>query len=255
MGEPMLSLWAIVSERDVEAYAAALVLPSYLAHLSLSPVKFAAQVRNADGREPLVLIYVGEGRVEEYRLHPEDHALAMIRFVCPGILPSRVQLPQDDAGWHWGEGGERPQMRVYFAPTSQALNAPLGRPVGQAAYVSVSRRQIFLGRPVVEAYVTAWLERLGIGPGEATFDFATPSAGIEFVAGPVGGQMLVDDRVTTSDLLRFAGLDKVVAQLGDFVALDLDSPAEEGCGVFQDGVTIQLEPRGGSEPSPDRPVG
>ncbi len=65
MVEPMLSLWAMLSERDVEAYAAGLVLPAYLAHLSLSPVRFAAQARNSDGREPLVLVYVGEGRVED----------------------------------------------------------------------------------------------------------------------------------------------------------------------------------------------
>jgi len=236
----MLSLWAIVSERDVEAYAAALVLPSYLAHLSLSPVRFAAQARNSDGREPLVLLYVGEGRVEEYRLHPEDHALAMIRFVCPGIIPTRVQLPRDDASWHWGEGGERPQMRVYFAPTSQALGAVLGRPIGQEGYVSVSRRQVFLGRPLVEAYVKRWLERLGIEHGEARFDFGTPSSGIEFVAGPVGGQMFVDDSVTTEDLLRFAGLDKIMGPLGELVRLDLDSPAEEGCGVFDDGVYLRV---------------
>jgi len=237
----MLSLWAILGERDVEAYAAGLVLPAYLAHLSLSPVKFAAQARNSDGREPLVLVYVGEGRVEEYRLHPEDHALAMIRFVCPGIVPSRVQLPRDDASWHWGSAGETPEvLRVYFAPTSQALGAVLGRPIGQEGYVSVSRRQVWVGRPVVEAYVQRWLERLGIESGEARFNFGTPSSGIEFVAGPVGGQMFVDDSVTTEDLLRFAGLDKVIAPLGELVQLDLDSRAEEGCGVFDDGVYLPL---------------
>jgi hypothetical protein len=237
----MISLWALFRERDVETYAGTLVLPSYLAHLGLGPFGLAAQAPNRDGREPLVLTYLGEGRLEEYRLAPQDHALAMIRFACPGINPARVQLPQDDASWHWGSAGEaREVLRIYFAPTSRALGATLGRPIGQEGYVSVSRRLVFVGRPVVEAYVNAWLERLGIEPGEAKFEFGTPSSGIEFVAGSVGGQMFVDDRVTIEDLLRFAGLDKVMAQLGEFVALDLDSPAEEGCGVLEDGVYVRL---------------
>ena len=246
----MISLWASFRERDVEAYAGTLVLPSYLAHLSLGPFRLADQAANRDGREPLMLTYHGEGRLEEYRLDPREHALAMIRFAAAGINPARVQLPQDDAAWHWGAGDEpREAVRVYFAPTVRALGATLGRPIGQEGYVSVSRRQVWAGRPVVEAYVKAWLERLGIDAKGAEFEFATPSSGIEFVAGLVGGQMLVDDRMTIEDLLRFAGLDQVVAQVHEFVALDLGSPAEDGSGVFEDGVYLRLIGRGKAEES------
>ncbi len=57
----MLCLWAVIDEGDVEGYAATLTLPAYLAHLELAPFRFASQTANADGREPLVLTYVGRG--------------------------------------------------------------------------------------------------------------------------------------------------------------------------------------------------
>ena len=68
----MLSLWANADEHAVEAYAGGLVLPEYLAHLRLDPFRFAAQPQSGDGQQPLVLRYVGEGRLEQFerRLPP-----------------------------------------------------------------------------------------------------------------------------------------------------------------------------------------
>lgn len=217
----MLSLWAILTEADIEAYAGTLVLPSYLAHLCLGPFQFAAQATNTDGRESLVLTYLGEGRWEEYSLEPDCHTRAMIQFVSPGLREEQILLPKDDACWLWtNEVPAEPCLRVYFAPIASALRTTIAEPVGQAAYVSVSRGHVFLGRSVVEAYVTAWLEHLAIKP-PATFEFGTPGAEIEFRAGSIGGHLVVDDRETVDDLLHFAGLDKTLEQLSPFVSLDL----------------------------------
>jgi hypothetical protein len=131
-------------------------------------------------------------------------------------------------------------MRIYFEATSRTLHERLGRPVGQDAYVSVSRRHAFLGRPVVEAYVRAWLRRLGLDDSGASFDFGGSSAAIELAAGPVGGQLLLDEEADTGDLLQFAGLDGVLAQLGQFVRVDLEGPPQDGSGIFSDGIYIQL---------------
>jgi hypothetical protein len=246
----MLSLWALIDAGAAEGYAATLVLPPYLAHLELKPFSFASQAGNSDGQEPLVLTYTGEGRLEEYRLYPKDHALAMIRFVCPGVVASRVQLPQDDASWHWEPAEPGAAMRVYFAPTSQALNERIAQAPAEDAYVSVSRRHAFVGRAVAEAYLRAWLLRLGLDDRDVRLDFTAPSAAIEFTAGAVGGQMLLDDETSTRDLLQAAGLDAALAQLGEYVQLQFDAFPHEGFGVLADGIYIQLAPRGGPRQNP-----
>ena len=240
----MLSLWARLSEGDVEAYAGSLVLPPYLAHLRLAPFRLADQARNADGREPLVLTYVGEGRLEEFRLHPQEHALAMIHSVSPAVVASRLQLPQDDAQWLWDNSEAAAGMRIYFAPTSAVLGESGSRPAAQEAYVSVSRQQAFIGRPIVGAYLKAWLRRLGIDDSSAAFQFATPSAGVELAAGPIGGQYFLDDLATAEDLVRFAGLEQPLAEAREFVEIDLEG-GQGDCGIFEEGVRICLASRCG----------
>lgn len=244
-GPAMISLWAVLSERDVEAYAGTLVLPSYLAHLRLGPFRFADQPANCDGQEPLKITYVGEGRVEEYALAPGEHALPMIRFVCPGMETSRVQLPQDDAAWAWtGAGGPEPHVRIYFAPTSQTLGCSITPPEPEEAYISVSRGHAFIARPVVQLYLKAWLERLALDDAGVSFDFGTPSGAVEFEAGAIGGQMLLDSATLAEDLMRFAGLDRAMSHVAGQIDLDLDSPEHDDCGICPEGVYIRLRRRG-----------
>jgi hypothetical protein len=241
----MISLWALLSEADVEAYATTLVLPDYLAHLRLGPFRFDEQPESCDGQEPLRLTYCGDGRLEEYFLRPEDHALAMIRFVCSRIATSRLRLPQDDAKWHWNPVADPPEpMRVYFEPATRSLCASAPSLPSSAAYVSVSRRQVFVGRSVAESYLRAWLETLAIDAAEIRFEFETPSGGVEFSTGAVGGQMFLADEVVANDLIRFAGLERALAQVSDWVRLDLDSDVQDKCGVHDEGVYIRLSGRG-----------
>lgn len=240
----MISMWLTWTERDIEAYAATLMLPSYLSHLHLQPLKFTAQPESCDGQESLELTYVGDGRVEEYALAPQDHVLAMIRFACPGIETSRIQLPRDDACWHWTTSDEAPQkMRIYFAPTTQVLHGGTVAVPSAQAYVSVSRGHAFIGRSVVESYLKAWFERLGLDAAEIGCEFDTPSAGIDFEAGPVGGQMFLDDQVVAEDLIRFAGLDKVLTHVSDHVELDMDSAGQDDSDIREDGIYISLSQR------------
>ncbi len=65
----MISLWALLTESDLEAYAATLVLPRYLAHLRL-PAKRCherremRQIRLGLGKEPTLDRIIGKGRDE-----------------------------------------------------------------------------------------------------------------------------------------------------------------------------------------------
>ena len=244
----MISMWALMSERDVEAYAATLILPPHLAHLRLEPFHFASQAENCDGQEALRLTYVGEGRLEEHALGPEEHALGMIRFVCAGIDASRIHLPRDDARWHWTTAADPPEaMRIYFAPTVQSLGKGAVPSSPAKAYVSVSRGHVFVGRAVVEAYLQAWIEFLHVEGATDALEMGTPSGGIEFAAGSVGGEVFLSDDAIAEDLMRFAGLNTALAHLDALVEPDLDSATQGKCGIFEDGVYIGLSRR--DEPS------
>ncbi len=237
----MLSMWAFLKESDVEAYLASVVLPSYLSHLRLRPFQFSWQSTNCDGQEPLMVIYEGGGRLEEYALHPEEHTLPMIRSVCPRIDTSRIQLPRDDARWHWTTSDEPPQrMRIYFAPTTHSLCRSGPAAPSQRAYVSVSRGHVFIDRTSVESYLKAWLDCLGIDPAAFTLDFDTPSGDVAFATDAVGGQMFLDDDVIAHDLVRFAGLEPALMHVDRFAEVDMDSDASEKCGIYEDGVYIHL---------------
>jgi hypothetical protein len=249
----MIFLWALVSEDDVRAYAGTLILPSYLSHLRLGPFQFAAQGENCDGQEPLKLTYLGAGRLEEFLLHPEQHARAMIQFVCPKIDGSRIQLPRDDASWHWTRSADLPQkMRIYFAPATRRLSGAVEPCACEDAYVSVSRGHVFIGRPVVRSYVEAWLKSLGVDDAVTEFDFGTPSSGIEFRAGAVGGQMFLSDEVLAEDLMHFAGLDRALGHVSDLVELDLGSVKQGKSGIYEDGVYISLCERAPQSDDPNR---
>jgi hypothetical protein len=236
----MIFLWANLSEADVEAYAASLVLPAYLSHLQLAPVRFERQAKNSDGREPLVLTYVGQGRLEEYALPPRDHALPMILSACPGIVASRIRVPEDDAHWVWNTDGDGSPMRIYFAP-ARPLSGPVASSTDDGqAYVSVSRGHVFIARPRVEAYVQAWLQRLGIGQTVARFDFPTPAGEIEFLAGNVGGQLTLDSLQQARDLAQFAGLGPALGEIREFAQPDLDAGDPSHCGIFDEGIYFPL---------------
>jgi len=242
----MISLWAVVKEPDVEAYAATLVLPPYLSHLHLEPFSFCAQATNRDGHEPLELSYRGEGRLEHYRLLPEDHALALVGAVCAGINTSRIHLPRDDARWHWTAGpDDEPQMRIYFAPTAQTLpEMPTAHPADDA-YVSVSRGHVFIGRRVVRSYLETWLARLGLEGESITCDFDPPGGGVEFTGEHVGGELLLADETATRDLVRFAGLQPALDEVREFARLDLDDAAGDLCERSDEGVTLRLSRNAG----------
>ena len=92
------------------------------------------------------------------------------------------------------------------------------------------------------AYLCAWLAHLGI---EAALSDCTPAmspAGIEFTAGAVGGQLLLDDLAATAGLIRFAGLESILAQLREVAVLDAETGGLNDCEIDHDGVRIRLRP-------------
>ena len=174
----MIDFWARLDESDVEKYAKTLILPEYMSHLSLRPFSLSEQRESASGREPLTLVYVGDGRLEELELQPERDALPLIASLPLGLNPEKIRLSNNGACWTWNEFGpshpffansveseksdKTPPndaassrfLRVYFEPREKTFSKTL-RFDAQDAYVSVSRREIFFSWRVLEAYLKA----------------------------------------------------------------------------------------------------
>ncbi len=182
----MIDFWARLDESDVEKYAKTLILPEYMSHLNLRPFSLSEQRESASGREPLTLIYVGDGRLEELELRPERDALPLIASLDVGVDVAKIRLPNSGACWTWSDCGpthpffsqaldaendDAPPindnassrcLRVYFEPreTTFARTATFD---AQDAYVSVSRREIFFSWRVLQAYLEARCRDLLVG--------------------------------------------------------------------------------------------
>jgi hypothetical protein len=168
----MIDFWARLDESDVEKYAKTLILPEYMSHLNLQPFSLSEQRESASGREPLTLVYVGDGRLEELELRPERDALPLIASLDLGVDPEKIRLPNSGAYWTWNDFGpthpffseplESPSndnpsqraLRVYFEPIETNFSRTL-KFNAQDAYVSVSRQEIFFSRRVLAAYLEA----------------------------------------------------------------------------------------------------
>ena len=171
----MIDFWARLDESDVEKYAKTLILPEYMSHLNLRPFSLSDQRESASGREPLTLLYVGDGRLEELELLPERDALPLIASLDLGVNLDKIRLSNSGAYWTWNDFGPthpffaRPLdsendavsqndktpsrfLRVYFEPSETTFSQTL-KFDAQDAYVSVSRREIFFSWRVLEAYL------------------------------------------------------------------------------------------------------
>ncbi len=182
----MIDFWARLDESDVEKYAKTLILPEYMSHLNLRPFSLSEQRESASGREPLTLLYVGDGRLEELELRPERDALPLIASLDLGVDVAKIRLPNSGACWTWSDYGPShpffaepfesetndvsptsdnasPRcLRVYFEPRETNFSQTLTFDA-QDAYVSVSRREIFFSWRVLEAYLEARCRDLLIG--------------------------------------------------------------------------------------------
>lgn len=116
--------------------------------------------------------------------------------------------------------------------------------MGQQAFVSVSRQVAFVGRGILEQYLRAGLERLNIPHDGLVLELGSASGAVEFQAGPVAGQMFLDDAVSATDLLHYASLDRRLNELADLVALDPAPSTAEPLGVRDDGLHLRLVRKG-----------
>ncbi len=237
----MLTFWANVREADIEHYARSLVLPAFMSHLRMDPFSFSQQQHNADGREPLVVLYSGDGRLEEILLKPEKHALAILGSLDTQIDTQKVSLP-DGPIWTWSGGSEEtPELRLYFVPLAPGLNRESSDVFPPAqAYLSVSRKELFISESVIRLYFEQCCKAIVSGSNKADSlpEWTQSSSGLRFRCGQIGGEWIVSMDAVMDDLLCFARLKRAAQYLEPTQPIDWSDGDIE---LRDDGVHIYIK--------------
>lgn len=237
----MLSFKAIITEQDIENYTRSLILPSYMAYLTMDPFHFSDQAYNANGREPLIVSYSGEGRLEEVSLDPCDHALSILFEAQLGIDPSKIVLPAD-AVWNWSGCSEMKDregsMNLFFLSRNRFLEYE-SKMIFSAreAYISVSRHELFLSQSIIKEYL---MERIRVimlpdspymnllsqkgmeelNSDSQSFSMSTAPDGFRFSLGKIEGSFTIDSPEIFKDLLLFAHLERAYGMIEEYIQFD-----------------------------------
>ncbi len=247
----MISFWVTVCESDVESFCSTILLPEYMSHLRLAPFRFADQPYNADGRQALIATYVGEGRLEEFPIHAVKHAIGLLRFIVPEIEPTAVSVSSDGAIWAWDRGssdfppdvvgatpvdsasGGRAMLRLFFHPVAERLGVEFPPRFDSAcSYVSVSRRELFIGHEVIAQFFAAWIARFFGRPivafepvtlGSMPVESIPIAGGVALRYGRFGGELSLENDTVFADLLVFSGLERSLHGVRGQATINLDA--------------------------------
>lgn len=248
----MLTFWGLLTESEIDVYVASLLLPPYLSHLSRVPFRFDLQEDNVDGREPLLVTYLGEGRLEEYRLKPEEHAFGLLKSILPDLDASAIRFSPSGPIWSRGPGRTISTdsdsltnisgLRVFFETTFSGIDetdTPQFAP--PEAYVSVSRQELFISRSTLARYLAAWMDRIA-GKNEDEEAIAKPElqlvgGGYSFQGLQLGGEFLLQNDIVFQDLLRFSGLSRALEEIRHLARLDMEAGETE---ISDDGIRLTL---------------
>ena len=231
----------------------------------MEPFDFGIQSHNGDGRMPILLRYSGQGRREEIHLTPEKHGKRLVQRLTNGVNLAKIAFADDGVLWNWttwgrdfssadlgekGEGFENgggktanegtPSLRVFFHLKAAALGERSRRPFSpDEAFVSVSRREIFMAHRVMEDYITARYRQLLLDPDadgpEPAIDYSAGTYSFRF--GALCGTLIPDDREISDDILLFAGLKEPLEQVAEYLT---DPPSPFRVQFDADGVRLRL---------------
>lgn len=226
----MFLFWANIDEADVEGFAGTLLLPSYMSHLTLAPFRIIDQPHNFDGQQPFILTYTGRGRVEQLPVSPQKHALPLLQYAVPALHFDAIRISKKNAIWNWD--APVPQFRIYFEPVfhSLQLGSQGDRFSPFQTYVSVSRKEMFIGTQILAAYFHAWMDRLmgktlfHLETQESSFSLDMSAGRVRFAMHNIGTEWSVEQDEVFYDLLEFSGLKSSLIEIERYAVPDLASP-------------------------------
>lgn len=226
-----------IHESDISSYMASHFLPDYFQNMRMEKIVFDPGKLNWNGTQPLVLTYSVPGRVEDFELHPQKHAFSILRHLHPFFQEEKAAFIPNASLWIW----DSQMMRIHFM-LKELETQPSGEVYGASdAYVSFSRRKIFLSFDVIQEYLAAQFGKLGLEMGaEDPIRWDDSIGGLVYRSGNVTVQWVLSDCEALQDLLRFLGLDSVLSQMEDFVDSRFRVGQITEASLSESGLTIPL---------------
>ena len=212
----MMIFTLTIQPEDVTRYMATVIVPGFLRNLRLEPVHFNTHSLNKDGTQALKLIYKAAGRVEELDLDPEEHALPLLREVLPSLALQNVNLVENSTLWTWNDEVMQIHFQVQTPPVTIDEMIPT-----EEAYLSVSRREIFLSQKLFRRYFACKYAQLGLNfPEHAEVAWNPSVGGILCHAEKVSSQLVFTDTEAIEEILGFAHLTDILPSVESWVNTD-----------------------------------
>ncbi len=244
----MIVFIAEITAENIERYLSTRILPGYFQNMKLKKVRFDPSALRGGGKQPFTVTYSVPGRVEDFQMTPEEHAFPILRSVHPDLQIEKVSFVPASALWTWNQE----KMRIFFQP-NEVLSEPSGEVFSdEEAYISISRKQIFLSFEIIQEYLASMLAALGveISP-DSTSKISVqwnPSIGaVVYNCGSVSVQLFFTDENSICDVLRFLGLDVTMRQLETWVKSALNNVQVSKIEIQETGIRIPLIVQQGGE--------
>lgn len=226
-----------ISTADIAAYMASHFLPEYFENMKLEKIVFDPAALNWNGTQPLILTYSVPGRVEDFEMKPEEHAFPLLCSVHPFFQTAKAAFIPNSSLWTWDEE----KMRILFT-AKELQTEPSGEVFStEDAYVSVSRRRIFISFEVLQEYLAAQFAEIGLEMGpDSPMRWDDSIGGLIYRAGSVTIQWILSEADALDDVLRFLGLDLMLGQIRSWVNPTVETSQIAAACVTEKGLLIPL---------------
>ncbi|MCR5163358.1 MAG: hypothetical protein K6C40_04995 [Thermoguttaceae bacterium] len=207
---------------EITSYMASHVLSDFYENMRLDKVGLDTDFTNGVGNQPLIFTYSLPGRVEDYDMHPEEHAFPMIASRHPDFIPENAQFCQGVPLWSW----DSEKIVINIQPKELDCE-PTGEIVDtEDAYVSISRRQVFISFDMIQEFLTLQLAGLGLNLKEVepiTWDVSRNA----FIckSGPVSITWVISEPDAFAPLLHFLRLDKMIQSISGEYRFSIEEAA------------------------------
>lgn len=207
---------------EITSYMASHILSDFYENMRLDKIGLAPDFTNGVGNQPLIFTYSLPGRVEDYDMRPEEHAFLLIASRHPDFVPEKAQFCRGVPLWTW----ETDKIVINIEPKELDCE-PTGEIVNtEDAYVSISRKHVFISFEMIQEFLTLQLARLGLNLKDVQpLKWDASRNALICQSGPVSITWVISEPNAFEPLLRFLRLDQMIQNIRDEYRFSIEEAA------------------------------